>query len=62
MEGVEQGNSEDAVKFQVVKDKFHPPEFYVFVQQGHTYVSLALSLVLSINIKSILYLNHIISF
>jgi hypothetical protein len=28
-EGVEQGNPEDAVKLQTVKDRFHAPEFYV---------------------------------
>ena len=26
-EGVEQGKSEDTVKLQVAKDRFHPPEF-----------------------------------
>jgi hypothetical protein len=25
---------EDSVKLQTAKDRFHPPEFYVFVQQG----------------------------
>jgi hypothetical protein len=33
-EGVEQGKPEDTVKIQAVRDRFHPPEFYVFVQQG----------------------------
>jgi hypothetical protein len=33
-EGVEQGKSEDDVKLQAAKDRFHPTEFYVFVQQG----------------------------
>jgi hypothetical protein len=33
-EGVEQGKPEDAVKLQAAKDRFHPPEFYVFVQEG----------------------------
>ena len=33
-EGVEEGKPEDAVKFQAAKDRFHLPEFYVFVQQS----------------------------
>ena len=33
-EGVDQGKPEDAVKLQAAKDRFHPPEFYVFVQEG----------------------------